>query len=118
MIVMYTNWRGMTSKDIVKNTRKYMELTQIEFAITINKSQMMVSKYESGATSPTSEIIIHCVNILERKEAMKELEISKLGDISEAIQNEWGKLKQLGDGFTADFMEQTNNLIKGKKVKT
>lgn len=114
---MYTSWRGMTLRDIVKNARKYKGYTQVEFAKTINRSQMMVSKYESGMIPPTSEIIIHCMNILDEKELIKELEVIKLGVISEAIQSEWGKLKQLGDGFTADLVEQTSNLIKGKAIK-
>jgi transcriptional regulator with XRE-family HTH domain len=115
---MNTTWRGMTSREIIKNTRKYKGLTQSKFAKTINKTQMMVSKYESGATPPSSEIIIHCMNILDEEEIMKVLEISNLGEISETIQNEWGRFKQLGDGLTAGLMEQTNNLIKGKSIKT
>ena len=93
-IEMHTDWRGMKLNEIVKNTRKYLGITQCEFANTINKSQMMISKYESGAVPPASDIIIHCMNILDKKEALEELKVNKLGDIPKAIQEEWIKIKQ------------------------
>ena len=91
---MKTSWKGLYSRDIVKKARLYQELNQSEFGLTVEKSQEMISKYESGEVAPPSNIIIHCMNIIEESSSHDVPELD-----STRLLQEWKNLKMLGDSI-------------------
>ena len=93
--LMKTSWRGLEPKDIVKKARIYSGLNQTLFGDEVKKSQEMISKYESGETPPPSTLIIHCMNILD------EHDYGFMSKNEAVLQQEWQKLKELGDSLLA-----------------
>lgn len=74
--------------EIIRRARGIMGYNQSDFANSIQRSQGEVSKYETGKVVPPTEIIIRCMNIIEKDEAsgaptlemlMNELSLSRIG---------------------------------------
>lgn len=65
---------------IVRTARKLMKLNQEDFADRIGKTQSVLSRYESGKVKPPSEIIMHCMHILNQDSFSADIEqiISKV----------------------------------------
>ncbi len=80
---------------IVRQARKLLQLNQNDFANRFNKSQGVLSRYETGAVSPPSDIIMHCMHILQNDaeaydienliEKIKLLEGEKYSKLREAL---------------------------------
>ncbi|MEJ2611203.1 MAG: helix-turn-helix domain-containing protein [Candidatus Thiodiazotropha sp.] len=52
--------------EIIRNARIKLQLNQKDFANSIKKTQSSVSRYESGDVPPPSQVIMHCMNILNK----------------------------------------------------
>lgn len=52
----------MEPKDIIRVAWQNSGLSQDKFAILLNKSQPMLSKYISGSATPPADVIILCMN--------------------------------------------------------
>lgn len=73
------------TKEIIYLARKHKGLSQKDFSRTINKSQSMISKYESGKAIPPGNILILCQEILEDAEGNYD-PAREYCDIEELIQ--------------------------------
>ena len=49
---------------LVRRARKKLKLNQVDFSKKINKTQSVLSRYESGKVMPSHQIIMHCMHIL------------------------------------------------------
>jgi ribosome-binding protein aMBF1 (putative translation factor) len=49
---------------LVRSARQKLKCSQHEFADSIKRSQGVVSKYESGKVSPPSDVVMHCMHIV------------------------------------------------------
>lgn len=49
---------------LVKQARRLRGVSQAEFAEEIAKTQVLVSKYESGRVQPPASVLMHCMDIL------------------------------------------------------
>ncbi len=41
-----------------------LQMTQPEFSKLLGKDQSIISRYEKGSVEPTSEVIMHCMHII------------------------------------------------------
>ena len=53
------------TKEIIYLARKRKGLSQKDFSRIINKSQAMISKYESGKAIPPGNILVQCQEMLD-----------------------------------------------------
>ncbi len=65
---------------ILRNARNKLQLNQSSFASQIGKTQGTLSRYESGSVLPPSNVIMHCIHILDNNPASDSVEeiISKV----------------------------------------
>lgn len=59
---------------IVRRARKKLQLNQSDFAVSIGKSQGVLSRYESGKVNPPVDIIMRCMHILDDSSAAADIE--------------------------------------------
>ncbi|TPD95128.1 helix-turn-helix domain-containing protein [Stenotrophomonas maltophilia] len=50
--------------DLVARARRKLGLKQGQFAVSLGKSQGVVSRYEKGEVEPPGEVMMHCMHIL------------------------------------------------------
>ena len=61
-------------KEIIRLARKHKGLNQKEFSQLINKSQAVVSKYETGQIIPPGNILLRCQKILNKTDTQSDME--------------------------------------------
>ncbi len=54
-----------SAADIIQTARKICDETQDIFAIRVGTTQSLLSKYERSKVDPPSDLIIHCMTIIE-----------------------------------------------------
>jgi transcriptional regulator with XRE-family HTH domain len=86
---------------LLKKARKKLALNQTEFAEQLGKTQGTLSRYESGSVPPPSEVIMHCMHILNSDPTSDSVD-----DLIEKI----GQLR--GDQY-AKLREALNTLLDG-----
>lgn len=52
---------------LVRLARERKGLNQTQFGAVIKRPQSLVSKYERGLVEPPGQVVIQCMNILEKK---------------------------------------------------
>ncbi|MEJ1360716.1 MAG: helix-turn-helix domain-containing protein [Candidatus Sedimenticola sp. (ex Thyasira tokunagai)] len=72
-----------STAQILKNARKKLDINQTVFAKQLGKTQGTLSRYESGDVPPPSEVIMHCMHILNSDPASDSVEdlIEKIGQL-------------------------------------
>lgn len=69
--------------ELIRQARKKVGKNQQEFGNLVGKDQSLVSRYERGLAAPPSEVVMHCMHILNA-EMPKKTEVS-LDDLVEAV---------------------------------
>lgn len=59
---------------IILTARKLLQLNQEDFAERIGKTQGVLSRYENGKVKPPSEIVMHCMHILNEDSFSADIE--------------------------------------------
>jgi len=59
---------------IVRQARIKSHLNQRDFAISVGKTQSVLSRYECGKVNPPVRIIMHCMHILDDDSATSDIE--------------------------------------------
>jgi len=72
----------LNEPEIVNLAMKRTKLNQAKFSKLIGKSQGQVSKYLSGASKPTSEVYIHCMNIISKNPEINSNYLDLLFEVS------------------------------------
>lgn len=52
-------------RGVIKGARRLTGETQAEFALRVDSSQSLISRYESGEVDPPAQVLMQCVNILD-----------------------------------------------------
>lgn len=91
----------MSPKDIVRTAWQNSGVSQEKFAVILNKSQPMLSKYISGAAVPPADVIILCMN----KCGFKLRPDVSAATLSERI------LKELADDSFSDARVAINQIL-------
>ncbi|MES9964554.1 MAG: helix-turn-helix domain-containing protein [Candidatus Sedimenticola sp. 20ELBAFRAG] len=74
---------AQSAAQVLKSARKKLVLNQSDFAKQLGKTQGTLSRYESGDVPPPSEIIMHCMHILNSDPTSDSVEdiIEKIGHL-------------------------------------
>jgi len=85
----------LSVKEIIKKARG--NKSQEAFAREIGKSQGTLSKYETGEVSPPSEVLEHCMHLLNNDESLSDTAADTLANrvLYELNAPEYDKIRQI-----------------------
>jgi len=78
-IITYRDHMTSTPASIIRQARLFLKLNQKDFAEQLGKTQSVLSRYESGDVQVPSNIVMHCMHILNKdstpnnSDSMKEI---------------------------------------------
>lgn len=61
-------------RQIVRQARVISQLNQQDFAKSLGKSQGVLSRYENGKVPPPSDVIMHCMNIMNTNSGNSDID--------------------------------------------
>ncbi|MBV2139209.1 MAG: type II toxin-antitoxin system MqsA family antitoxin [Candidatus Thiodiazotropha sp. (ex Ctena orbiculata)] len=72
-----------SAAELLRKARKKLALNQTDFAKQFGKTQCTLSRYESGNVPPPSEVIMHCMHILNSDPTSDSVDdlIEKIGQL-------------------------------------
>lgn len=56
----------LVPSSVIRQARKILKLNQSDFAQKLGKTQSVLSRYESGRVHAPSDIVMHCMHIIEK----------------------------------------------------
>lgn len=82
----------LNASTTILKARRILQLNQHDFAIKLGKTQSVLSRYESGDVQPPSDVIMHCMHILDEHSSL---------DYSDSVEEIVQKIRALnGDQYT------------------
>lgn len=88
-----------TPSSTITSARKLLQLNQEDFAKKLGKTQSVLSRYESGLVKPPSDIVMHCMHILN---------ISDSEENSDSVDEIIHKIRALSDDKHTKLREALN----------